>query len=278
MDKVERVKAWDFVRGATGSNSAKRLSVDILECVSEHLDDANFMTIIGNGNIQSGKNAFGELINKYAGKCQACTGGNPSQYLPDNPQDYIDKVVKLTKRYSDKNGVDIFNEAKKGFTSQEGAWHAMQCIDGLDPSTVKRIDANFEGEGLPCEGCRFDVELIPTSSNPLKLIEYKSYLDASKIPLEQFKNYLNDVTNLNQLNYIFSRSKLDLAGAKNGIKNFLNNNADDLFKAPANGGIGLDKMKQLFETGGVTFNNPTQFKAALTNNATFRNHATSFVK
>lgn len=154
----------------------------------------------------------------------------------------------------------------------------MQHLDDLEPSTVNRIDANFEGEGLPCEGCRFDVELIPTSSNPLKLIEYKSYLDGSKIPLPQFKNYLNDVANLNQFNYVFSKSKLDLAGTKNGVKNFLNTNADDLFKTPANGGVGLAKMKQLFEFDDFVFETATEFKGLLTNNSSFRNNALSFIK
>ncbi|MFS4491326.1 hypothetical protein [Maribacter sp. 2308TA10-17] len=274
----ELINAWDFVRDATGIDSAKKISVDILKSVSKHLDDLDFMNVIGSGNVQAGKNAFGELIKKYTGKCQACTGGNPSKYLPDNPQEYIDKVVELTKRYSDKNGIDIFKEAKKGFASQDGAWHSMKHIDGLDPSKVRRIDAKFEGEGLPCEGCRFDVELIPTSSKPLKLLEYKSYLNASKIPLPQFKNYLNDVTNLNQFNYIFNKSKLNLADAQDGLENFLNKNAIDLFKTPANGGIGLAKMKQLFEFDNFVFDNVAEFKNLLSNNKTFRDNALSFVK
>ncbi len=273
----EYVDAWDFVRRATGSNSSKRLSEDILESVNKHMGDTEFMRIVGNGKIGDGENAFGELISKYAGKCKACDSGNPSNYLPDNPKDYIDKVVELTKRYSDKNGIDIFKEAKKAYSSQEGAWHAMQHLDKLNPKNVKQIDAKFEGDGLPCDDCRFDVELIPTVSAPLKLIEYKSYLDASKIPLKQFKNYLNDVTNINQFNYIFSEAKLDLDDAKEGMKNFLISKADDLFKAPEQGGVGVDKMKQLFQSAGVTFNNPMQFKAALNNNSNFRKYATSFV-
>jgi len=79
---------------------------------------------------------------------------------------------------------------------------------------------------LPCVDGRFDVELFPNPpSNPLKYLEYKSYLDASKIPFKQFKNYLNDATNLNQFDYIFSQAKLTLPNAQNGIKNFLNNKA-----------------------------------------------------
>ena len=251
------VKAWDFVRAATGTNSAKRLSIDILESVSKHLEDADFMTIIGNGNIQSGKNAFGELINKYAGKCQACTGGNPSQYLPDNPQEYIEKVVELTKRYSDKNGVDIFKEAKKGFASQEGAWFAMKKIEKLDPEKVSKIDAKFED--LPddiCNNCRFDVLMI----NGTKM-EFKSWgkvgvdLIASQKAgssfYKQFISYISDASTdaISKIEYHFELAKLtELADPKDYIagkfKTFFKENSSAIFDSNP------DLWKQFDRIGG----------------------------
>jgi len=275
---LEKVQAYNFARTALGTGSVKAVSGDILDIITKHLDDVDFMRIVGGNDIGKGKEAFGELIKKYIGKCEACTVTNPNIKLPETPKEFFDKVVELTKRYSDKNGIDIFNEAKKALYSQEGIWHAMKHIDGLDPDIVKRLDAKFEGEGLPCEGCRFDVELFP---NPpvsiLKLIEYKSYLDASKIPLKQFKNYLNDVASLDEFKYIFSLDKLDLPGAQNGMKNFLNNKADELFKTEAQGGLGIVKMRELFNIPGININNANHFKTLLTNNAQFRAHALSFV-
>ena len=68
-------------------------------------------------------------------------------------------------------------------------------------------------------------------------------------------------------------------GAQNGVKNFLKNNADELFEDVIDGGIGIEKMKQLFEIPpNIQFGNAVQFKALLENNTQFRNKALSFVK
>ena len=54
--------------------------------------------------------------------------------------------------------------------------------------------------------------------------------------------------------------------------------ADDMFKSVEEGGLGLQKMKQLFGTSQFNFNNSNQFKALLNNNEAFRNHVFQFIK
>ncbi|WP_075603159.1 hypothetical protein [Saccharicrinis aurantiacus] len=60
----------------------------------------------------------------------------------------------------------------------------------------------------------------------LKYIEYKSYLDASGISLDQFRNYLHNITDLSELKYIFSADKLSLDEAKKGMQAVMRNNAE----------------------------------------------------
>ena len=54
--------------------------------------------------------------------------------------------------------------------------------------------------------------------------------------------------------------------------------AQDMFKPVNQGGLGPAKMKQLFEFSNFRFNNATQFKNLLNNNAQFRNNALKFIK
>ena len=51
-----------------------------------------------------------------------------------------------------------------------------------------------------------------------------------------------------------------------------------MFKTVEEGGLGLEKMKQLFETNQFRFNNASEFKTLLNNNEIFKNNALKFVK
>lgn len=149
----------------------------------------------------------------------------------------------LTKRYKkgdvDKGGYSILTEAKGGITSQEGSWHAMKNLETVDANRVEKIDAKFEKEGAICVNCKFDVELEPSAQQPLKYKEYKAYQEPSLIPVNQFKEYLNNISDLTQLNYVFSKQKLDpgniggdyaLSQAKKGMAKVINKNAKDLWE------------------------------------------------
>jgi len=100
----------------------------------------------------------------------------------------------------------------------------------LPKSKLKKVDMQFDGENLPCTNCKFDLELNPTNTEPIRFLEYKSYSDASKISKPQFLNYLTNISNLNELNYVFSGIKLSLDEAKTGMKQFLKDNAEPIFE------------------------------------------------
>ena len=104
------------------------------------------------------------------------------------------------------------------------------------------------GSSLPCRGgsgassC-FDVQMkdgeIP------KFYEYKS-VGTVNPTLNQFIAYLTNINSLSELRYIFNVKKLTTAQAKDGMKAFLKGNAANFYKSVENGGVGIDKCKQLF--------------------------------
>jgi hypothetical protein len=96
----------------------------------------------------------------------------------------------------------------------------------------------------------------------------------------QFKAYLADATDITKIQYIFDATKFsDVNAIKNRFKNLLETNADDLFKPVGEGGLGLTKMKQLFEQpSGFTFNSKQEFLMLLSNNTAFQNHVTQFIQ
>ena len=59
----------------------------------------------------------------------------------------------------------------------------------------------------------------------LKYIEFKSYQDPSKISLDQFRNYIKNISELSELKCIFSKDKLSLSEAKEGIHTFFKKHA-----------------------------------------------------
>ncbi|QYS85513.1 hypothetical protein JJC03_09790 [Flavobacterium oreochromis] len=183
-------------------------------------------------------------------------------------------------------GVDGFNKSIRDALNnpnpavQDGFWHMMKDLEnrGIPKDKVKSFDLEFDGDDLPCIKCKFDVELNTNNATDLRYLEYKSYANASKISKPQFLNYITKVENLEQLQYVFNKSKLSLQEAKNGMKEFLLSNSDDMFKAINQGGLGKEKMKQLFEFGNFKFDNSTEFKNLLNMNETFRNNALKFIK
>lgn len=198
-------------------------------------------------------------------------------------KEHLEKLKNIANKYE---GVEGFNKSLRDALNnpapavQDGLWHMITDLEkrNISKDKIKAFDLEFDGEDLPCIKCKFDVELITQNSNELKYLEYKSYIDASKISQPQFLNYIANINDIKQLQYVFSKNKLTLQEAKNGMKKFLLNNADNMFKPVNQGGIGKNKMKELFEFDNFKFDNSTEFKKLLNLNETFRNNTLKFVK
>jgi hypothetical protein len=100
--------------------------------------------------------------------------------------------------------------------------------------TTTVFDLTFECDGLPCAGCRYDVELADAKIGELRFVEFKSYaLDSiPNIPLPQFKNYLASVNSISEFKYVFN--KLDtpnVADIKTKFKQVFNKDPGGIFDA-----------------------------------------------
>ncbi|WP_221391418.1 hypothetical protein [Dyadobacter sp. NIV53] len=136
---------------------------------------------------------------------------------------------------------------------QDGLQHVLTQVNKaeFDTGKVGKFDMEFEGEGLPCNKCKFDVQLAE-GSKP-RLIEYKSYSDASQIQLPQFLNYIASVNNLSEMKYVFNAAKLTTEQAKEGMKVFMNNSSNkqaifDAMKAELRQSLAIRNIGDLTDT------------------------------
>lgn len=154
--------------------------------------------------------------------CKAQGGFNGAKSLIAHLED----VKAFCNKFDDKEGFDQVVASMKNSNGnvQDGLQHVLTQVNkaDFDAGKVSKFDMEFEGEGLPCIKCKFDVQL--TDGNKPKLIEYKSYLDASKIQLPQFLNYIASVNDLAEMKYVFNAVKLSAEQAKDGMKGFLKAN------------------------------------------------------
>jgi len=114
------------------------------------------------------------------------------------------------------------------FAKQDGVSHAVNDLKNIPAGTIIKLDMEFEEPDKPCVKCTFDVK---ENGTPPKFREYKSYTDASQIPLPQFLNYMNGITKLSELKYIFNAKKLTTEQAKDGMKEFFVKNYDTIWTA-----------------------------------------------
>ena len=263
-------QAWKALKDG-GIDVAKRTAPEILETMTRHFKDADFLTKLG-GSVEAGKAKYVQIVKEYAGKCSTC-GNQGYKNLPDTPDLYLNMMFAYTKKFggNDIDGFEIPTFNGQPF-SQDGFYHMMNHMNAnVDPSKVKKVDMTFEdelGNSLPCRGgsgassC-FDVQMkdgeIP------KFYEYKS-VGTVNPTLNQFVAYLTNINSLSELRYIFNATKLTSEQAKTGMKAFLSNNAPNIFKRVEDGGIGLEKCVTLF---GV--DNVTDFRALINTASGFEN-------
>ena len=102
-----------------------------------------------------------------------------------------------------------------------------------------------------CANCRYDVKFI-SESKPL-YEEFKSYNSEtwSKIAndkgfIKQFESYLQEVDEIKDLAYVINSNKANINEVKQAFKELFKKEADNLFRFPEEGGLGLEKIRKLF--------------------------------
>lgn len=84
----------------------------------------------------------------------------------------------------------------------------------------------------------------------IRLISYNSET-WSKIAndkgfIQQFKSYLQEVNKLEDLAYVINSNKANINEVKQAFKELFKKEADNLFRFPEEGGLGIEKIRKLF--------------------------------
>ena len=105
-----------------------------------------------------------------------------------------------------------------------------------------------------CANCRYDVKFNRENNRSLLLFEeFKSYNSEtwSKIAndkgfIKQFESYLQEVDEIKDLAYVINSNKANINEVKQAFKELFKKEADNLFRFPEEGGLGLEKIRKLF--------------------------------
>ena len=102
-----------------------------------------------------------------------------------------------------------------------------------------------------CANCRYDVK-FREGQKPL-YEEFKSYNSEtwSKIAndkgfIKQFESYLQEVDEIKDLAYMINSNKANINEVKQAFKELFKKEANNLFRFPEEGGLGLEKIRKLF--------------------------------
>jgi len=186
-------------------------------------------TLLDNSAVQ--RNLGSRYKDELLTICKAQGFTPRGNYKPNALSVHLESINAFFTKFDGKNNMAEMVKAMKNSNEnvQDGLQFVLNQMNHLDARSVKSFDLGFEGEGLPCTNCRFDVELNPSADKPLRYIEYKSYHDASQIQLPQFKNYVSSVKDLSEMKYIFNSSKLPSADAMAGMEKFIKKNKAEIF-------------------------------------------------
>ena len=105
-----------------------------------------------------------------------------------------------------------------------------------------------------CANCCYDVKFNRENNRSLSLFEeFKSYNSEtwSKIAndkdfIKQFESYLQEVNKIEDLAYVINSNKANINEVKQAFKELFRKEADNLFRFPEEGGLGLEKIRKLF--------------------------------
>lgn len=252
------IEAWKVVR----KHVEMRKHVPTLEKVSELIDDADFI-----GKLPEGRTDLDDIIN--AVKNPLNEGGD---YKLVKLTDHLQNVKQVVKNHSGADGfrkllTDLKNSA---FAMQDGVTHMLNDVKNFPKNSIKKFDYEFDGDGVACTKCRFDIEL---SSGSPRLIEYKSWSleNIKNISLKQLLEYFRSASSIEDFKYIFNKLKTpSVAEVKSQFQVIIGDNAKSLFEAnPAlfksiknNDGypITIQNWQQL---EGLAKNNPDFYKSTL---------------
>ena len=163
-----------------------------------------------------------------------------------------------------RNRPDLWKKIEEGALSsnaamREGTQHMLSTFKKnpkkYTPENIEHLDMKFE-KGLDdiCANCRYDVKFNNKQNPNLPLFEeFESYNSEtwSKIAndkgfIKQFESYLQEVDEIKDLAYVINSNKANINDVKQAFKELFKKEADNLFRFPEEGGLGIEKIRKLF--------------------------------
>ncbi len=219
FDNLEYLKSWETVfLKHSGPNVRRTADVKLLDKVYEVRKDQDVFDALG------GEEGLATIIEKNP--AAPCCGDAAHNYLK-NIDEYVDDVKKFTKEFGPPDAIPGFDGVittmKSGNIWMTESVAQMLKKISLEPDVFKKtnvqsIDLSFITLGndvnglddLSCPNCKFDIAMINGDK-----YEFKSYINSTidAIPSssqfrQQNRAYLESVTDVDQLNYIFEAGKI----------------------------------------------------------------------
>ena len=227
-----------------------------LEKISDLLKDGDFM-----GKLPNGRTDLDAIIDAVKNPLD---GGTASKLV--KLSDHLENLKQVVKKHSGADGfdrlmVDLKNPA---FAMQDGATHMLNDVKNIASGKVKKFDYEFDGDGVVCTKCRFDVEL-EASPGDLKLIEYKSWSleNITNLSGRQMTEYFRGIDNISEMKYVFNELKTpDVGAVKTQMKSVLSGKVDDIFDAMSpnlKNSLGIDDIDDLSDLINYTSSNLYNF-------------------
>ncbi|MBM0656153.1 hypothetical protein JMN12_06205 [Capnocytophaga genosp. AHN8471] len=209
-----------------------------------------------------GEQGLINFLKKYKdAPCGNCKDAGRKIFGGRTIDEMLENYVEVA--YTFRNRPDVWKKIEEGALSsnaamREGTQHMLSTFKKnpkkYTPENIEHIDMKF-GKALDdiCPNCRYDVKFI-SESKPL-YEEFKSYNSEtwSKIAndkgfIQQFKSYLqtSGVKNIDDLAYVINSNKANINEVKQAFKEVFKKEADNLFRFPEEGGLGLEKIRKLF--------------------------------
>ncbi len=239
-NKGELVEAWSAV--SKHPNISKH--IPSLEKVSDLLNDADFM-----GKLPNGRADLDGIIDAVK---NPLNGGGAHKLV--KLADHLENVKQVVKKHSGAEGFDkLMTDLKNpAFAMQDGVTHMLNDVKNFASGKVKKFDYEFNGDGVVCTKCRFDVEL-DASAGDLKLIEYKSWSleNIPNLSARQMTEYFRGIDNISEMKYVFNKLKTpDLGAIKTQMKSVFSGNAPDIFqsmKTTLKSDLGADNLPDFLD-------------------------------
>ncbi|WP_103068639.1 hypothetical protein [Aquimarina sediminis] len=221
------VAAWKLLKNSIGKKTSFAKDFDVLQTLGKVLKSDELVSLFDHpkiGGIQNFLKAYNDV------RCATCpdTGGYKA-YMP-MLHEIIDNTTYCLKEFGDKMDSKMFGQEllTRNFRGRDGIQHMFK---DMREKGYKAEDVSSLGGKFDTSDNFFDLKFV--NGKTLKYIEYKSYLPdgfGTKEHIKQFKEYLKDITDLTELNYVFNVSKADELVWKNKFKKIFKNNVDDIWK------------------------------------------------